>query len=237
MTAEEKPSALTIEDFKALSQGEELTLYSTNKECPSFVWIQDRVEGDLIWGAVRLPDGKQLPVQPYLFNAGDFAFTCYAPHLFSGGKVYISPTLPSQYPKRVDTSGYRPRPKITHSEQVAFKKLIERYEHIGFIPDFQGYSSPTEVVQEMPSGCLDFSLTKGPVVVRATIRTQIKRHLFAAKEWLVVIEDASHRDRKDISVSLGATAIIRRFGVRGIDEVIETVVSGIDQVYARSGLA
>ena len=222
----------TLNDFSGLSNGEVLTLFFGNVSQDRIDWVHDRVERDLVFGAVKLEDGTTLPIDCYLENDGTGLFFdtrgTEASVKILGKDVseiiYLSMPLPSQLPERLPLIESSPRyGTFSEKEKKMLKTFAEGLISSGFREGPSWRSSGFDI--RVPVWESSWRLQNCDVYI--FLRREWKG-LLKSTRFFVSVTDHSHR-----SIQKHGTRLLAKDGL-SLAEAVQLMSSGIDLAWVRS---
>ena len=223
---------VNLSDFSKLVKGDTITVFLDNEQHAQIEWLHDRVERDLVYGAVRLKDGRTLPVDCYLENIGcGLLFDTFnSKALRDGcsehmqGTVFLSMPLPSQLPKRWQRSGTGPKyASFSGREKTTIEEFVEDIKNKGFSEGPSWRGSGFDI--RLPIWQTSWQKQDCDVNVRVTRKRQ---GFLRSAKFLVSVSDHSHRP-----IWKHGTPVISEDGLL-LDEAIDAMLLGLDIVWSKS---
>jgi len=221
----------TLSDFFRLSKGDAISIFLGNAHHDQVEWLHDRVERDLIFGAVKLDSGLFLPVDCYLENTGfGLLFNTFNSIASKeghaddiSGSVFLSTPLPSQLPKRWKPSRKGPRyGQFTFREKQIIEAFVEELRDKGFSEALRRSSG---FDNKLP--IWGTSWQKQSCDVSLFLR-QEQQGILKARKYFVSVTDHSHRP-----MWKHGTYLISKDGL-SLAEAVDAMSSGIDLAWSKS---
>jgi hypothetical protein len=255
MMYEPAPS-VTLEHFRKLSKGSEVTFYLAEQGIPSFLWTHDRVVGDLIFGTIQFENfPEKWPTQAYLYNSGHrVALSVGAFYseldpenkvsLVGNQTVFSSPPLPSQ---TSPLSGGLCNPKtlvnFSNNDLNAIDRTHNRMLESRFSFDADVPSMPLShsYRRNKMKGCLDFYIHYSGLEAAIAIRKHKPEGFFSRPVWTLSFSDLSNRSvqphgwgKDRILIHVGSTTIFFDRELKTVDELCQKLVECGDALIARN---